>query len=47
MKIKVLDDLVFYNKRFNEIIKGNLSSKEYTEQLIKENNDNNFVSHKL
>ena len=37
MEIKVLDNIVFYNKRFNEVITGNLSSKEYTEQLIKEN----------
>ena len=37
MEIKVLDNIVFYDKRFNEVIKGNLSSKEYTEQLIKEN----------
>ena len=37
MKIKVLDNIVFHDKRFNEVIKGNLSSKEYNKQLIKEN----------
>ena len=29
MEIKVLDNIVFYDKRFNEVIQGKISSKEY------------------
>ena len=37
IEIENLDKLVYYNEKFKELIKGNISTQEYKEQLINEN----------